>query len=101
MCSLHATFFSCIKQVTKDKISSSDNIYNYLDQIWHKTKISIHASKVFDQEFCMWNPHFLLDKLDKPIFHKNLDTFASTYPYIHSGNMLFMNNTPYKRVYAL
>jgi hypothetical protein len=24
------------------------NIYNYLDQIWHKTKIFIHASRVFD-----------------------------------------------------
>ncbi len=29
------------------------NIYDYLDHIWCKTKISIHASKVFDQEFCM------------------------------------------------
>jgi hypothetical protein len=29
-------------------VAQCHNIYNYLDQIWHKTKIFIHASKVFD-----------------------------------------------------
>jgi len=51
------------------------NICNYLNQISHKTKICIHASKVLDQEFCMQNLHLLLDKPNKPIFHKNLDFF--------------------------
>jgi len=51
------------------------NIYNYLDQIWHKTQIFIHASKVLDQKFCMQNLHFLPNKPNKPIFHKNLDVF--------------------------
>jgi hypothetical protein len=32
-------------------IAQCHNIYNYLDQIWHKIQISIHASKVLDQEF--------------------------------------------------
>jgi hypothetical protein len=75
------------------------NIYNYLDQIWCKTKISIHVSRVFNQTFCMQNPHFQPDKLNKPIFHKNLDIFFSTFPYIHVGNMLFIDNAPYKSVF--
>jgi hypothetical protein len=29
------------------------NIYNYLDQTWHKTQISIHVFGVFDQDFYM------------------------------------------------
>ncbi len=29
------------------------NIYNYLDQIWHKTQIFIHVFRVLDQTFCM------------------------------------------------
>jgi hypothetical protein len=37
-----------------------------------------------------------LDKLDKPIFHKNIDVFFSTYPYIHVGNMLLVDNMPYE-----
>jgi hypothetical protein len=59
-------------------IAQCHNIYDYLDQIWHKTQISIHASKVLDQKFCMQNPHLLLDKPNKPIFHKNLDIFFFT-----------------------
>jgi hypothetical protein len=72
------------------------NIYNYLNQIYHKTLISIHASKVLDQIFCMWNPHFLLDKPNKPIFHKNLDVFFSTFPYTRTGNTLLIDDAPYK-----
>jgi hypothetical protein len=47
----------------------------------------------------MLNLYFMSDKLDKPIFYKNLDVFFSTYPYIHVGNMLFVDNTPYKSMF--
>ncbi len=47
----------------------------------------------------MWNLHFLPNKPDKPIFHKNLDIFFSTYPYTHPGNTLFVNNTPHKNMF--
>ncbi len=47
----------------------------------------------------MWNPHFLPNKPDKPIFYKSFDVFFSKYPYIHVGNMLFINNTPYKSMF--
>jgi len=46
------------------------NIYNYLNKNWHKTQ-------VFHKEFCMRKTHLIPDKLDKPIFHKNLDVFFS------------------------
>jgi hypothetical protein len=47
----------------------------------------------------MQNSHFFLNKPNKPIFHKNLDIFFSTYPYIHVGNMLFINDTLYKSMF--
>ncbi len=75
------------------------NIYNYLDQIWHKTKIFIHVSKKFDQEFCMWNLHFLLDIPDKLILHNNLDVFFFAYPYIHANNTLLIDDMPYKSMF--
>jgi hypothetical protein len=30
---------------------------------------------MLDQKICMQNAHFLLDKHNKPTFHKNLDLF--------------------------
>ncbi len=75
------------------------NIYTYLDEVWHQTQIFINPSRVFDQEFCIQNTHFLLDKLDMPIFHKNLDIFFSMYLYIHIGNMLFINDMPYNSLF--
>jgi hypothetical protein len=75
------------------------NIYKYLDQIWHQTQIFIDPSKVLDQEFCMQNSHFLLDKPNKPIFHKNLDIIFSTYPYTHVSNTLLVDDTLYKSMF--
>jgi len=54
---------------------------------------------MFDQKFCMRNPHFLLDKLDEPIFHKKFDIFFSTYPHTHVSNTLFVDDTPYKSMF--
>jgi hypothetical protein len=44
----------------------------------------------------MQNLHFLLDKLDKSIFCKNLNIFFSTFPYTHVGNTLLIDDVPYK-----
>jgi hypothetical protein len=41
----------------------------------------------------------LPNQLDKPIFHKNLDVFFSTYPYTHAGNMLLIDDNPYKSMF--
>jgi len=54
---------------------------------------------MLDKEFCMWNPHFLLEKRNKSIFHKNLDIFFSTYPYTHLGNTLLVDDMPYKSMF--
>jgi hypothetical protein len=47
----------------------------------------------------MQNSHFLLNKLDKPIFHKSLDVLFSAYPYTHARNTLLVDNTPYKNMF--
>jgi len=54
---------------------------------------------MLDKEFYMQNPHFMLDKLDEPIFHKNLDVFFSAYFYTHVGNTLLIDDTPYKNMF--
>ncbi len=58
---------------------------------------------MFDQEFCMQNSHFLPNKLDKPIFHKNFDLFFPMYPYTHGGNPLLIDenmfNMPYNAIF--
>jgi hypothetical protein len=44
----------------------------------------------------MQNSHLLLNKLDKAIFHENLEVFFSMYPYIHTNNTMLIDDTPYK-----
>jgi hypothetical protein len=51
------------------------------------------------QEFCMQKLHFLLDNLNKPIFHNNLDICFSTFPYTHTSNTLLIDYAPYKSVF--
>jgi hypothetical protein len=70
-----------------------------LDEVWHETQIFIDPLRVFDQKFCIQNAHFLLNKLDKPIFHKNLDKKISMYPYIYISNMLFIDDMPYNSLF--
>jgi len=47
----------------------------------------------------MQKMHFVLDKPDKPIFHKNLEVFFSIYPYTHTSNMLFIDDMPCKSMF--
>ncbi len=54
-----------------------------------------------DQKICMQNAHFLLDKPNKPTFHKNLELFFSMYPYTHVGKTLLKNDTPYKNLFNM
>ncbi len=80
-------------------IAQRHNIYSCLDQVQHETQIFINLSRVFNQKSCIQNPHFLLDKLNKPIFHKNFDVFFFMYPYIHTKNMLLIDDMPYESVF--
>ncbi len=54
---------------------------------------------MFDQEFCIQNAHFLSDKPNTSIFHKNLDIFFSMYLYVHIGNMLLIDDMPYNSLF--
>ncbi len=54
---------------------------------------------MFDQKFYMQNPHFLSNKPDKLIFHKNLYIFFFTFPYTHTCNTLFIDDMPYKNMF--
>jgi hypothetical protein len=49
----------------------------------------------------MRNSHFLFDKLNKPIFHMNLDIFFPTYFSIHLCKTLLINETLYKSMFNM
>jgi hypothetical protein len=51
------------------------NINVYLEKINEEMQIEIDPSKIFNQQNCTQNDHFLLIKLEKHVFHKNLDVF--------------------------
>ncbi len=51
------------------------NINNYVDQIKCEIDIVIDPSKIFKQESCTKNAHFLSLDLEKTVFHKNLGVF--------------------------
>ncbi len=69
------------------------NINGYLETKNEETQIKIDLSKNFDQQNCTQNDHFLLTKLEKHVFHKNLDAFFVKYPSTHLGNTLLVNDT--------
>jgi hypothetical protein len=54
---------------------------------------------VLNQTFFIQNPHFLPNKHEKPIFHKNLDVFFIMFRYIHASNTLLVDDTQYKNMF--
>jgi hypothetical protein len=75
------------------------NIDKHLDEIKEKENISLDPSKVLGQELCQKNDHFLPNHLEKPIFHKKLNVFFLKFPDTHVGNILFIDDTPYKCIF--
>jgi hypothetical protein len=53
-------------------------------------------SKILDQTFSFKNCHFLLEKLNKPIFHKNLKDFFHLFPSTTFENTLLIDDMPHK-----
>jgi hypothetical protein len=51
------------------------NISRHLELIIEKIGVLFPSSRMVDKTFCLKNDHFLLKKLDKLIFHKNIKDF--------------------------
>jgi hypothetical protein len=65
------------------------NFSRHLKIIVEKTGVRLLSSKIVDQLFCLKNDHFSLEKLDKPIFHRNLFNFFVQFFGMTFENTLF------------
>jgi hypothetical protein len=68
-------------------------------QIKLKTHVSLDPSRVFGQESCQKNDHFLPTNPEKPIFHENLYVFFSRFLDTHARNILLIDDMPCKSLF--
>jgi hypothetical protein len=69
---------------------------SHLEIIAKKTGIHLSSYRIVDQLLCFKNDHFLLQKLDKLVFHKNLFDFFVQFPSVTFENTLLIDYTPHK-----
>ncbi len=89
---------ACVKNFTMYICSSAmkRNFLRHLDIIAEKISVLLLFSKILDQTFSFKNCHFLLEKLNKPIFHKNLKDFFHLFPSTTFENTLLIDDMPHK-----
>ncbi len=75
------------------------NFLRHLDIITKKIGILFPSSKILDQTFWFRNCHFLLEKLDKPVFHKSLKDFFHLFPRTTFENTLLVDDMPHKSMF--
>jgi hypothetical protein len=80
----------------------------HLRKIVKETNIKIDPLRIIGQNLCKINKHFMqfpfktnLNRVDcfthdKYFYHENLSYFFPRYPNTHLGNMLLVDNMPYK-----
>jgi hypothetical protein len=71
----------------------------HLDIIAKKTCVVLPSSKILNQNSYFRNDHFLLEKLDNPIFHKNLKDFFCLFPSTAFDNTLLVVDMPHKSMF--
>jgi len=75
------------------------NFSRHLDIITKKTCNLLSTSRILDQTRCFKNDHFLLEKPDKPIFHKNLQYFFHFFPSTIFENTLLVDDTHHNSMF--
>jgi hypothetical protein len=72
------------------------NFSRHLNIITEKISILLPTLRILDQTLCFRNDHFLLEKLDKPVFHKNLKDFFCLFISTTFENTLLVDDTLHK-----
>jgi hypothetical protein len=67
--------------------------------IKERTGVHLESSRIIDQVICLKNEHFFLEKLEKLILHKNLNTFFGIFLSTNYENTLLVDDTLYKRLF--
>ncbi len=75
------------------------NFARHLEIIGEKTIVFVPSSRIVDQMFCFRNEHFLLEKPNKHVLHKNLDNFFHMFPGTNYGNTLLIDDMPHKSMF--
>jgi hypothetical protein len=75
------------------------NFSRHLDIIAEKTSILLLSSRILDQTFYFGNDHFLSEKLDKFVFHKNLKDFFHLFPSMTFENTLLVDDMFHKDMF--
>ncbi len=75
------------------------NFSKHLEIIIEKIGVHLLFFRIVDQSLCFRNDHFLLNKSDKPIFHKTLLEFFVQFLGTTFENTLLINNTFHKSLF--
>jgi hypothetical protein len=92
---------ACVKKFMVYIWSSSmkRNFLKHLDIIAEKTCVLLSISRILDQTFYFRNDNFLLERPNKPIFHKNLKDFFCPFPSTTFENILLVDDTFHKSMF--
>jgi hypothetical protein len=99
--SLKEFLSTCVKKFMVYIWSSTmkRNFSKHLDIITEKIGILLSSSRILDQSLCFKNDHFLPEKLDKLVFHKNLKHFFCLFPSITFEITLLVDNMLHKNMF--
>jgi hypothetical protein len=71
----------------------------HLEIIAKKTGVRLPSSRIVDQSFCFRNDHFLPEKPNKLIFHKNLFNFFAQFASMTFENTLLIDDMLHKSLF--
>lgn len=77
------------------------NFARDLEIIKDKTIVFFPSSRIIDQMLCFRNEHFLPERLEKLVFHKNLHNFFRMFLSTNYGNTFLVHDTPHKNMFNL
>jgi hypothetical protein len=92
---------TCVKKfmVYIWSLTMKRNFLRHLDNITEKTCVFLSPSRILDQTLYFKNDHFLLKKLDKLVFHKNLKNFFYFFPSVTFENTLLVDDMFHKSMF--
>ncbi len=93
--------FACVKtfMVYIWSLVMKRNFLKHLEIIVEKTDIHLLSTRIVDQSIYFNIDHFLFNKPNKPIFHKNLLDFFVQFLTRTFENTLLINDTPQKNLF--
>ncbi len=92
---------ACVKKFTVYiwSLATKKNFLRHQEIIAKKTGVRLPSSRIVDQSFYFRNDHFLPEKPNKLVFHKNLFKFFAQFASTTFENILLIDNMPHKSLF--